>query len=387
MVRQWRLLGSLLIAAASLTACAGPGAEGLQSGQPSQPEQQRPVKPSEQHPDRPHSLAAPRESPSPSAPGSSKAASPQVRIPPDVKGVYIPPNALQGKKWDRTLRLIEQTELNAAVIDVKNDFGKRADPSVIAAALTRLKEKNIYAIARIVVFKDPYTAKHHPEWAIRRKNGAIWTDNKGISWLDPYNENAWKPIIGIAKQAVTLGFQEVQFDYVRFPEQKLTDVVYRNSRNETKKEIIQRFLRTAADEIHQAGGGVSADVFGLATTARDDLGIGQQWEMLSGVVDVLSPMIYPSHYAPGSYGMRHPDMHPYKIVSEAAKDAQNRNVALRRGNRSAARVRPWLQDFTASWLKPHSVYGKAEIEAQIRALREQGITQYLLWDPGCNYSL
>lgn len=368
-----------IIVLLALSACSGFGAGEAKEPPPAPvPAKQRQMSSSqpEAQPkfDKPPVRNAPTNSPPPA-----------LHIPHNVKGVYVSSGALHSKKWSRIRRLIGRTELNAVVIDVKNDVG-RLTSSTVSDTLNELKKENIYTIARIVAFKDPSAAKQHPDWAIQYKNGAVWKDDNGLSWLDPYNEHAWKYIVDIARQAAKLGFHEIQFDYVRFPEQKMTGVVYRNKHNETKAEVIQRFLQTATDEIHAAGSAVSADVFGLATTARDDLGIGQQWEKLSTVADVLSPMIYPSHYASGSYGVRHPDMHPHHIVGKAVKDAQRRNAALRKANLPAAQVRPWLQHFTASWLHPHSMYGKSAIDDQIRALQEQGITQYLLWDPNCNYS-
>ncbi|WP_309123203.1 putative glycoside hydrolase [Paenibacillus sp.] len=324
----------------------------------------------------------------------------------DVKGVYVSPHALHGKRWRKIEKLLKGTELNTLVIDVKSDYGKLTYPSRIdavkeidadgsakigdlASYLTPLKKNDTYLIARIVTFKDPYLAAKKPEWAMKRKDGSVWRDKRGVSWVDPYNEQVWEYNIRIAEEAISAGFDEVQFDYVRFPEQVGTvdrEVSFRNPGNETKDQIIQRFLRTATRRVHEAGGFTSADVFGLTTTAKDGMGIGQKWELLAQEVDAISPMVYPSHYAKGSYGVQHPDLKPYKIVKEAIADAKSRNEALARNREQAAALRPWLQDFTAKWVKPHQTYRRAEVQEQIQALKELGIRQYLLWNPSSNYS-
>jgi len=332
---------------------------------------------------------------------------PPKKLRDDIKGIYVSPYALQGKKWERIKTLLKETDLNALVIDVKSDHGRITYPTNIETAkdiaadaaakigdlpslLTPLKASNTYLIARIVTFKDPYLAAKKPEWAMKKKDGTVWRDKRGVSWIDPYNEEVWEYNIRIAEEAIAAGFDEVQFDYVRFPEQvgKVDrEVVFRNPNGETKDQIIQRFLRTATQRVHQAGGFTSADVFGLTTTAKDGMGIGQKWELLAQEVDAISPMVYPSHYAKGSYGVRYPDLQPYRIVKEAIADAKRRNEALQRNKEQAAALRPWLQDFTAKWVKPHQTYNRAEIQEQIRALEEQGVHQYLLWNPSSSYSL
>jgi hypothetical protein len=325
----------------------------------------------------------------------------------DVRGIYVSANALHGSKWEVLLKKLQRTELNAVVIDVKNDSGRMTYPTQVELAqsigadktakmkdmgsvLNELKEQNIYTIARIVTFKDPYLAVKKPEWALKTKQGHIWRSKYGVSWVDPYNENVWNYTISLAKEAVQLGFDEIQFDYVRFPEQVKTiqrEVAFHNPRNESKDQVIQRFLSTARKEIHKVGGVVSADVFGLTTTAKDGMGIGQKWDLIAPEVDVISPMIYPSHYAPGSYGVKHPDLEPYRIIKEAVEDAVEKNKSLQTKSGEPVQLRPWIQDFTAKWVKPHQAYKRQEILEQIKALQEQGISQYLLWNPSCKYSL
>src|SRR5690606_357819 len=143
------------------------------------------------------------------------------------------------------------------------------------------------------------------------------------------------------------------------------------------------------DQIRSLGAYTSADVFGLTTTSKDDMGIGQQWEKIAPVIDYISPMVYPSHYSNGMYGIRHPDLSPYAVVSKASKDAISKNKALsaqvETSGSEPARIRPWLQAFTATWVKPHKRYGKKEIDEQIKAAKEHGIDEYMLWNPHCRY--
>lgn len=348
----------------------------------------------------------PLKHPAPHAEGTSPTElKPKVRD--DIRGVYVSANALYGDRWSSIQALIRKKKINALVVDVKNDYGRVTYPSSvrtvssieadsaakikdIAALINKLKQQKVYLIARIVTFKDPYLAVKKPEWAMKRKDGNVWRDRKGVSWIDPYNESTWEYNISLAEEAIRNGFDEVQFDYVRFPEQAGAvnrEVLFQNERGETKDQIIQRFLREATHRIHRLGGVVSADVFGLTTTTKDGMGIGQKWELLSLEVDVLSPMIYPSHYASGSYGVKHPDLRPYSIVKEAVEDAIARNEGLKSNGEAHAMIRPWIQDFTAKWVHPHQVYREKQVEEQIRALEQSGIRQYLLWNPSSKYSL
>jgi hypothetical protein len=341
---------------------------------------------------------------SPTAPPRALAAAPEV--PDRVRGIYVS-GWIAGSRepMERLIRLVDETDLNAMVIDVKNDYGKltyrsslpevRAvgadrEPAVrdMAGLLRRLKEKRIYTIGRVVVFKDPLLARAKPEWAFRTKSGAIWRDRKGTPWVEPYRPEVRAYNIAIAKEAAALGFDEIQFDYVRFPDngEAMDRVVrYRNPQGWTKREAIGRFLRDAREALHETGTAVSADVFGLVTTARDDMGIGQTWREIAPAVDVISPMVYPSHYAPGTYGVRHPDLEPDVIVRRALDDAGRRNRVLAAEGKNPARIRPWLQAFTATWVSPHRPYRAGEIREQIRAAEAAGVEQFLLWDPACTY--
>jgi Uncharacterized conserved protein len=197
----------------------------------------------------------------------------------------------------------------------------------------------------------------------------------------------WNYNINIAVEAAKLGFDEIQFDYVRFPEGITTKhVKFANTNKWSRAEAIRRFLHQARPAIHREGAKVSADVFGLVTSATDDMGIGQRWRAIGQEVDFISPMIYPSHYGNGIYGVRNPDMHPYAIVSGAIADAKKRNQAMAQSGLKPAQLRPWLQSFTATWVHPHMVYDRQTVKEQIKALHDQGVHDFLLWSAACNYN-
>jgi len=331
---------------------------------------------------------------------------PAPEVPDDIRGIYVSGWIAGSRKpMERLIRLVDETDLNAMVIDVKNDYGKltyrsalpevRAagadrDPAVrdMAGLLRRLKAKRIYTIGRVVVFKDPLLARAKPEWAFHTKSGALWRDQKGRPWVEPYRPEVRAYNIAIAKEAAALGFDEIQFDYVRFPDNgdAMDRIVrYRNPEGWTKREAIGRFLREAREALHASGTALSADVFGLVTTAHDDMGIGQTWREIAPAVDAISPMVYPSHYDRGTYGIRHPDLAPSAIVRHALDDAGRRNRVLSSEGKKPGRIRPWLQAFTATWVRPHQPYRAGEIRAQIRAAEAAGVKQFLLWNPSCTY--
>jgi hypothetical protein len=320
--------------------------------------------------------------------------------------VYVSGWAAGTSRLDKIIELIDQSELNALVIDVKNDSGQvtfdsqlplvnefGADSKLmipdIKKLVTDLKKKDIYTIARVVAFKDPYAASIKTEWALHTKDGAIWRNKRGESWVDPYNQQVWKYALDVAKEAADCGFDEIQFDYVRFPDNSRMidrEVEYQNPNNWSKTTAIAQFLSQAKKELNEKGVFVSADVFGLTPSVSDDMGIGQKWSELASEIDVISPMIYPSHYGSGVFGVEHPDLEPYRIVQQALVDSLNKNEQLLNEGKQPAAVRPWLQDFTAAWVKPHQPYGKEEVFAQIQAAQELGIDEYLLWNSSCTYT-
>lgn len=317
--------------------------------------------------------------------------------PAEVKGVYATGWMAGSAKWfPRIVKFIDETEINSLVIDVKDDTGTISYRSEVplakelgvseskigspAAMMKILREHNIYPIARIVVFKDPFLARQKPEWAVKDINGGLWHDRKGLCWVDPYNQSIWDYIIDIAKEAISLGFQEIQFDYVRFTSDgDLKRCVYPYNNGELRQDVIKNFLQYAKDKLKPYNIPVSADIFGLTTSATDDLGIGQQFEKIIQSVDIVCPMVYPSHYAPGTFGLRIPDLHPYDTVYHGISDARKR---IDKAGVSNTQLRPWLQDFSLG-----NYYGRAQVQAQIQAVHDAGIREWIFWNPSCRYSV
>lgn len=324
----------------------------------------------------------------------------------DVKGIYVSFNSFAStKKLDNLIKLANKTEINAFVIDVKNDYGIlswKMDDSLlkynkyaldnyyikdINEIMKKLKENNIYTIARIVSFKDPSYGKANPDKVIKKiKNGKPYTNSDKILWISPYDKNMWEYNLKIAKEAAKVGFNEIQFDYVRFPASnggKLDkEVIYPNKTKDGKPVVIQNYLKYIKKELSNLEVYLSADVYGQVGTFKDDMGLGQFWEGISGYTDFISPMMYPSHYAKNSYGVKFPDAKPYDIIYNSTLDSINRNNNID----NPALIRPWIQSFTARWVKGYIPYTKKEINLQVKALKDLKINQYILWDPSNRYS-
>lgn len=320
-----------------------------------------------------------------------------------VKGIYMTALTVTNQeKFAKLIKLIDETELNAVVIDVKSDEGMVMYQTEIADAqfagantkviiedidsvLKLLNEKNIYPIARIVTFKDNKAASKFPNLAVKNTSGTVWRDRNKQAWLNPYNKEAWDYVVSIAEEAAAKGFKEIQFDYVRFPtDGNLKLINYGSSASKSKPQAIADFLKYAREKLSDMGVVVSADVFGLVTTAESDMNIGQLLEPLAESVDVICPMVYPSHYGKGSYGVAEPDFEPYKIVNYSMKVAKQR---LDKNEQSIARLRPWLQDFSAVYLPKYKKYGPAEIRAQIKATNDAGVEEWILWNAANRYTV
>ncbi len=327
----------------------------------------------------------------------------QVDNPPvKARGLYLTGNTVGLDRFNDILDLVASTELNSVVIDVKNDHGLMtyqseieivqevgANKSVpiknIEEVIAKLNEKDIYPIARIVVFKDPHLAEQRPDWAIQSNKGGIWRDNKGVAWINPYKKEVWDYNIAIAKEAALVGFREIQFDYVRFPENAARvdkEAYYPDENGIEKDDNIKMFLEYAREQLADYNVHLAADTFGVIATSWGDADrIGQNWEKIAPNVDYNCPMIYPSHYGPGYFGYSVPDAHPAGTVRRALIDAINRNAPIE----NPSIIRPWLQSFTASWIKGYIPYGANEVRAQIEAALELGIDEYLIWNPTNRY--
>jgi hypothetical protein len=317
---------------------------------------------------------------------------------PVLRGLYLNRFAAQsGPKMRRLLALADTTEINSFVIDMKDEFGlnyRSTNPAVernagdmgrirfVKTLLDTIKAHGLVPIARVVAFKDPIAAKLNPGWTIRAEDSSAWLDKEGHSWVDAHNTDVWEYNLLVAEELARLGFAEIQFDYIRFPEPfpSLGKQVFPSAKG-NKSDALAAFLKLAKARLTPLGARVTADVFGATATARGTLEVGQNWEKLSPVVDVILPMVYPSHYPRGFYGLPHPNGDPYTIVKMSLDTASVRDHAL--GISRAEHVRPWLQAFTLG----RPPYGPAEILAQKKASYDAGYRGWILWHPGSNYDL
>lgn len=328
-----------------------------------------------------------------------------------VKGIYVTSNSTQGKKIDELVKFIKDSNLNTMVIDVKDDTGnitmklntgnKQVDKNTLDIVdgkklLKKLHDNNIYPIARIVTFKDTKLANEHPEWTFRNSDGSVWTNGKGDSFVNPFMKEVWKYDIDVAKAAAKAGFQDIQFDYVRFPEgfENQADSLtynkgeYKNSKmssGDQRVDTITKFLEYANKELKPMGVNVSADVFGYSALVENAPGIGQSFPKISKNVDAISSMIYPSHWSNGDFGLQAPDTEPYKTVN---RYIQKENSLLDTLGKDKPISRPWIQDFTASYLGAGNYidYDAKAISEEVQALKDNGVNEFLLWNAGNDYT-
>ena len=417
-----------------------------------------------------------------------------------VKGIYVSGPMAGTAGMDNLIALVDRTELNALVIDVKNDDGyltceldvplaeqigsEKHYIKDLPALVQTCKEKNIYLIARVVAFKDPILAEKMPEWSLHNSDGSIFRDKSGLAWVNPYRKEVWEYLASVGEAAIKAGFDEVQYDYVRFStDSRMKQVDFGDStKGRTKTEAISGFTLYASERIHAAGGRISADVYGVVIDSEEDQQIvGQNYVEMSRSLDAISPMIYPSHYGPYNYQIPVPDAQPYDTVlaamqaskmvlagldpktgkkpvsadvsgndavdaaivggeavsgnnaADAAADSQSTSGTIAVSGNDAAQdaedaqaadgaqaaadaqaaedaaaktfalskeeiaqldpttgvqatVRPWLQDFTATWVKGHISYGPEEIRAQIQAVYDAGYEEWILWNAANRYT-
>jgi len=310
-----------------------------------------------------------------------------------VRGIHLTAWAVSSLQKRKEIDyLLEKTELNTVVIDIKESEGKVYIPGVKVAEeiksyenaipdildyLNYLKEKKVYTIARIVVFSDNFLPRQKPELGVKTPEGQLWKDKKGITWLDPYRKENWEYILSIAERAVQIGFEEVQFDYIRFPSDgDISLCIYSQPYNsKTAQEALIGFLKEANTRIKPLGANISIDIFGLTTSVLDDMGIGQKLEEMAKFVDYVSPMTYPSHYAKGTYGLSDPNRAPYQTVYCSLKYGKEKLGS------DYIKLRPFLQDFSLGYR-----YGAKEVRAQIQAAYDNDIYEWLLWNPRCIYT-
>ncbi len=307
----------------------------------------------------------------------------------DIKAAYLTGARLTDQaRIDELIEIIDTTELNALVIDIKEgnvfydtdvqffiDAGAVTPLFDPAALVQELKAHGIYTIARIVVFNDPVVAKNRPDLALKDDNGGVWLGWNGAPWVDPFHQELWQPNIDLALEAAAMGFDEVQYDYVRFPSDgdlNTADFAGDYTSEETRVSTIVQFLKMTQEQLRPTGVKLGADVFGIIAVYPEDQGIGQRMLDFAEVVDFIHPMVYPSHYNEGSIGVDgHPNSFPYETVDITIGLGQAKIPGLE------LKMRPWLQDFTLG--EPE--YGPEQVRAQIYATMENGASGWMLWNP------
>ena len=325
----------------------------------------------------------------------SSTALPAERV---IHGIHLTASAAGSKKYRLKLdKMFADTIINAVVVDIKEEGGEVYVPGVKAAErcgayvraipdleswLADLKKREIYTVARVVVFKDDHMPRHNKSMAVHTAQGDLWFDRHKITWFDPFSHDAWKYNILIALQASKVGFDEIQFDYIRFPtDGDLSLMHFSQPRTKTTApRALAGFLHEAAQVLHPLGVKISIDVFGLTTSVNSGMGIGQHMNSMAAQVDYVCPMTYPSHYAKGEYGIPNPNDQPYRTLHLAMRDALKTL-----GPDGAHKLRPYLQDFS---LKGRGIrYRAKEVRAQMQAAADLGVPSWTLWNANCHYTL
>ncbi len=310
----------------------------------------------------------------------------------EVRGVYLSSwTAGVRKSVERIATMVDQTELNAVVIDIKDASGRLSyqplDPTLQAigvgtnriadlpALIELLHSRNIYIIGRISVFQDPFFAEKFPDEALKNKiTGTTWRDFKGLAYLRPNSQTVWDYTVQIARDAYTQGFDEINLDYVRFPSDGLLFALDRPNQGSVRAEVLGTFFNYIDLKLRQESHiPLSADIFGLTMSSQSDLGIGQILEIIAPHVDYICPMVYPSHFATGSYGIILPATKPYEVVHKSLSDGIKRLEAI---SIPKEHLRPWLQDFNLG-----ATYTPEMVGAQIQATEDVGLSSWLFWDP------
>lgn len=316
-----------------------------------------------------------------------------IKTPTAVKAIYMTSCIASAPSLrSKLVDLAVQTEINSLVIDIKDYSGTVSIPSDdktiqtdakvgckdpdIKDFILSLHQKGIYVIGRITVFQDPYYSKSHPELAVKKaSDGSVWKDYKGLSFIDVGAKPYWDYIIKIGKQAIALGFDELNFDYIRFPSDgNMKDISYSWAGDTEKKEALKLFF----DYLRKGLGDdtvISADLFGMTATNTDDLNIGQYLEYALEYFDYVAPMVYPSHFPPTWHGYKNPADHPYEVVQYSMERA------FERASTTPEKLRPWLQDFSLG-----AVYTADMVREQIKAVYDVGLTSWMLWNASNHYT-
>lgn len=340
------------------------------------------------------------------APASAVPEKPPVKhlaTPEPLKALYMTACVASTPSWREALKnLIDTTELNAIVIDIKDSTGTVSFPndfpkgevskgcviSDLPEFIAELHEEGIYVIGRISVFQDPSYTHLFPELAIKSlSTGQIWKDRKGLSFIDVGARPYWDYILKISKAAYAVGFDELNYDYVRYPSDgNMQDASYTwTVGTSTRAEMLESFFSFLSDNVRPMGVKTSADLFGMTTTVTTDMGIGQVLEKALPYFDYIDPMVYPSHYPATWNGFANPAEYPYEVIKLSMSQGREREVALNLANGLAtstpSKLRPWLQDFNLG-----ATYGPDKVQAQIKATYDVGLSSWLLWSAANTYT-
>ena len=326
-----------------------------------------------------------------------------LETPEPLKALYMTACVVGTPSWRTSLKsLVETTELNAVVIDIKDYTGVVSFPNNfpktivgggcmvtdMRAFVQTLHEAEIYVIGRISVFQDPSYTKLFPALAVKKKSdGEVWKDYKGLSFVDVGAKPYWDYIVELSEEAYAIGFDEINYDYVRYPSDgNMEDALYSwVVGTTTKPEMLESFFTYLHDGLRDTGVKTSVDLFGMTTTVTSDMGIGQILENALPYFDYISPMVYPSHYPATWNGFASPAEHPYEVIKIAMAKGIEREQALNILNGIAtstpSKLRPWIQDFNLG-----AVYGPDKVRAQIQATYDVGLTSWMLWNAGNKYT-
>lgn len=326
-----------------------------------------------------------------------------IKTPEPLKAIYMTSCVAGTPSWRTSLKnLIEETELNAVVIDIKdytgrvtfpNDFPKNSSQrgctvSDLKAFIAELHGSDIYVIGRISVFQDVSYSNIFPELAVKSKStSGIWKDHKGLSFIDVGATPYWDYIIKISKDSYELGFDELNFDYVRYPSDGvMDDAIYSwTIGTSTKATQLASFFSYLYENLKNTGVKTSVDLFGMTTTITNDMGIGQVLELALPYFDYVAPMVYPSHYPPMWHGFVNPAAYPYEVIKIAMTRGREReqmlNLSKGIATSTPSKLRPWIQDFNLG-----ATYGPDKVRAQIQATYDSGLTSWMLWSAANQYT-
>lgn len=341
-----------------------------------------------------------------------------------VKAIYMSQCVVGTKNFREELaRVADTTEINSIIIDIKDYSGRISffpqNPvlqDVVSDScragdmkefIADLHRRGVYVIGRITVFQDPYMSKKHPERAVKSKaTGGVWKDHKGLSFIDVGSRDHWDYIVELSKEAYAIGFDELNYDYIRYPSDgNMKDTFYSLSDTDNKPEMLKKFFAYLHEKVKPTGAVLSADLFGMTTTNRDDLNIGQVLENALPYFDYIAPMVYPSHYPKGFHNFDDPNKHVYEVIHYSMGTAVERVKAFYKlippelasvstttppfdppapevVAQHINKLRPWLQDFDYG-----GNYDIAEVEAQIKATYDVGLTSWMLWAPSNKYTI